>query len=55
MNDRSKDIVLLMPLAESIKEFVSFILKGVDLIDHNRPEHLKSFSHQSIPRTEISQ
>ena len=26
--------VLLMPLAETIKEFVSFILKGVDLIDH---------------------
>ena len=24
-------IVLLMPLAETIKEFVSFILKGVDL------------------------
>ena len=23
-----------MPLAETIKEFVNFILKGVDLIDH---------------------
>ena len=26
--------VLLMPLAENIKELVSFILKGVDLIDN---------------------
>ena len=26
--------LLLMPLAETIKEFVSFILKGVDLINH---------------------
>ena len=26
--------VLLMLLAETIKDFVSFILKGVDLMDH---------------------
>ena len=27
-------IVLLMPLAETIEELVSFILEGVDLLDH---------------------
>ena len=27
-------LVLLMPLAETIKELVSFILEGVDLLDH---------------------
>ena len=31
---RSCTYVLQIPLAETIKEFVSFILKGVDLIDH---------------------
>ena len=45
MNDRSKDIVLLMPLAESIKEFVSFILKGVDPIDNTSIFLLRTINH----------
>ena len=37
--------VLLMPLAETIKEFVSFILKGVDLIDHTSIFLLRTINH----------
>ena len=33
-NGALKKCVLLMPLAETIKELVSYILKGVDLVDH---------------------
>ena len=38
-------VVLLMPLAETIKEFVSFILKGVDLIDHTSIFLLRTINH----------
>ena len=34
-----------MPLAETIKEFVSFILKGVDLIDHTSIFLLRTINH----------
>ena len=37
IDDSSQGIleaILLMPLAETIKELVNFILEGVDLIDH---------------------
>ena len=37
--------VLLMPLAETIKEFVNFILKGVDLIDHTDIFLLRTINH----------
>ena len=37
--------VLLMPLAETIKEFVNFILKGVDLIDHTSIFLLCTINH----------
>ena len=37
--------VLLMPLAETIKEFVNFILKGVDLIDHTSICLLRTINH----------
>ena len=36
--------ILLMPLAESIKELVSFILKGVDLTDHTIMVLLREFT-----------
>ena len=36
---------LLMPLAEIIKELVSFILKGVDLIDHTSIFLLRTINH----------
>ena len=41
--------VLLMPLAETIKEFVSFILKGVDLLDHTSIFLLRTINHRVIP------
>ena len=34
-----------MPLAETIKEFVSFILKGVDLVDHASKFLLRTINH----------
>ena len=37
--------VLLIPLAETIKEVVSFILKGVDLIDHTSIFLLRTTNH----------
>ena len=37
--------VLLMPLAETIKEFVNFILKVVDLIDHTSIFLLRTINH----------
>ena len=37
--------VLLIPLVETIKEFVSFILKGVDLIDHTSIFLLRTINH----------
>ena len=36
---------LLMPLAETIKEFDSFILRGVDLIDHTSIFLLRTVNH----------
>ena len=39
------DSVLLMPLAETIKELVSFILKSVDLIDHTSIFLLRTVNH----------
>ena len=42
-------IVLLMPLAETIKELVSFILEGVDLLDHTSIFLLRTINHRVIP------
>ena len=36
---------LLMPLAETIKEFDSFIPRGVDLIDHTSIFLLRTVNH----------
>ena len=41
--------VLLMPLAETIKELVSFILEGVDLLDHTSIFLLRTINHRVIP------
>ena len=43
------EIVLLMPLAETIKELVSFILEGVDLLDHTSIFLLRTINHRVIP------
>ena len=40
-----KTIPLLMPLVVNIKEFVNFILRGVDLIDHTIIFLLRSTNH----------
>ena len=40
---------LLMPLAETIKELVSFILEGVDLLDHTSIFLLRTINHRVIP------
>ena len=45
----SQYIVLLMPLAETIKELVSFILEGVDLLDHTSIFLLRTINHRVIP------
>ena len=37
-----------MPLVKTIKEFVSFILKGVDLIDHTSIFPLRTTNHYVI-------
>ena len=37
--------VPLMPLAETIKEFLNFILKGVHLIDHTSIFLLRTINH----------
>ena len=37
--------ILLMPLAETIKEFGSFIPRGVDLIDHTSIFLLRTINH----------
>ena len=37
--------VLLIPLDETIKELVNFILKGVDLIDHTSIFLLRTINH----------
>ena len=42
-------LVLLMPLAEAIKELVSFILEGVDLLDHTSIFLLRTINHCVIP------
>ena len=42
-------VVLLMPLAETIKELVSFILEGVDLLDHTSIFLLRTINHRVIP------
>ena len=42
-------VVLLMPLAETIKEVVSFILEGVDLLDHTSIFLLRTINHRVIP------
>ena len=44
----SCEYVLLMPLAETIKEVVSLILKGVDLIDHTSIFLLRTINHYVI-------
>ena len=41
--------VLLMPLAETINELVSFILKGVDLIDHTSIFFLRTINQCVTP------
>ena len=41
--------VLLMPLAETIKELVSFILEVVDLLDHTSIFLLRTINHRVIP------
>ena len=38
------ETVLLMPLAKTIEEFVSFILKGVDFIDHTSISLLRTIN-----------
>ena len=38
-----------MPLAETIKELVSFILEGVDLLDHTSIFLLCTINHRVIP------
>ena len=43
-----KRVVLLMTLAETIKELVSFILKGVDLLDHTSIFLLRTINHRVI-------
>ena len=47
MNNGHRDLkdVLLMPLAETIKEFVSFTLKCVDLRDHTSIFLLHTINH----------
>ena len=42
-------VVLLMPLAETIKELVNFILEGVDLLDHTSIFLLRTINHRVIP------
>ena len=41
----TKVVVLLMPLAETIKDFVDLILKGVDLINHTSIFLLHTINH----------
>ena len=43
------EVVLLMPFAETIKELVSFILEGVDLLDHTSIFLLRTINHRVIP------
>ena len=43
------EVVLLMRLAETIKELVSFILEGVDLLDHTSIFLLRTINHRVIP------
>ena len=44
--------VLLMPLAETIMELISFTLKGVDLIDHASIFLLRTTNHCVIVHTQ---
>ena len=46
--DKENVVVLLMPLAETIKELVSFILEGVDLLDHTSIFLLRTINHYVI-------
>ena len=43
---KNEAVVLLMPLAETIKELASFILKGLDLLDHKSIFLLRTINHR---------
>ena len=48
INQKDLAYVLLMPLAETIKKLISFILRGVDLIDHTSIFLLRTINHYVI-------
>ena len=45
---KNEAVVLLMPLAETIKELVSFILKRLVLLDHTSIFLLRTINHHII-------